>query len=56
MRRGRDMNVFSMMSAVICARGVGEFCTGGKGDGEAHFMRVAIGKVDRNGAADGLAI
>jgi hypothetical protein len=56
MSRGRDMNVFSMMSAVICTNGVGEFIQLEEGGGGAYFMWVAVGEVDRNGASDRLAI
>jgi len=57
MSRGRDMNVFSSMSAVICTRVVTSVvCTAGKEDGGAYCMWVAVGEVDRNGASDGLAI
>jgi hypothetical protein len=57
------MNVFSMMIAVICIEhSVSSHDTNGvprkgrAGKAFAYSLRVAIGKVDRNGTSDRLAI
>jgi hypothetical protein len=62
MSRGRDMNVFSMMSAVICvwvAETVSLHANDCRESSERAFaygLWIAIGEVYCNCASDGLAI
>ena len=54
MSRGRDMNVFSTMSAVICVVVVSWRRRAERYS--AYSLGITIGEVDCDGASDGLTI
>jgi hypothetical protein len=56
MSRGRDMNVFSMTSAVICGSAVSPLRLHTYRKAPAYCFWVTIGEVDCDGTSDGLAI